>query len=95
MRLQAIAEDARATVFVSTTSVADRIRQQFSLNPMLAKMPCVAIEDVPDDLADAWREPELDSTSLALLQYTSGSTEKPKGAMASHGNLLHNASRGR
>jgi natural product biosynthesis luciferase-like monooxygenase protein len=33
----------------------------------------------------------LDETSLAFLQYTSGSTGSPKGVMVSHGNVLSNA----
>jgi acyl-CoA synthetase (AMP-forming)/AMP-acid ligase II/acyl carrier protein len=34
--------------------------------------------------------PALPSSSLALLQYTSGSTRSPRGVMLSHANLLHN-----
>ncbi len=36
--------------------------------------------------------PELDASDLCFLQFTSGSTSRPKGVMVTHGNLIENAS---
>jgi long-chain acyl-CoA synthetase len=38
--------------------------------------------------AAAFRPPELDHGSIAFLQYTGGTTGKPKGAVLTHGNIL-------
>jgi acyl-CoA synthetase (AMP-forming)/AMP-acid ligase II len=45
-------------------------------------------ETLPDP--DGWRAPPIDADTLALLQYTSGSTSSPKGVMLLHGNVVHN-----
>lgn len=40
--------------------------------------------------AQGWVRPAVDAASVALLQFTSGSTHAPKGVLVTHGNLLHN-----
>ncbi len=44
----------------------------------------------PQDGSSSWCRPGIQSTDLAFLQYTSGSTSSPKGVMVTHANLLHN-----
>ncbi|GHG66829.1 AMP-binding protein [Streptomyces glebosus] len=49
--------------------------------------------DAGDGAPDAWTAPEVSPQTLALLQYTSGSTGDPKGVMVTHGNLIANVER--
>lgn len=58
--------------------------------PVLALGHDIDVADIPDELADEWLEPPLRAESLALLQYTSGSTRQPRGVMVSHGNIMAN-----
>ncbi len=51
--------------------------------------PVAILEDVEENAAD-YIEPVLAADSLAVLQYTSGSTGEPKGVMITHGNMLEN-----
>ena len=41
--------------------------------------------------SERWSDPNVGAETIALLQYTSGSTSQPKGVLGTHSNLLHNS----
>ncbi|WP_037922491.1 fatty acyl-AMP ligase [Streptomyces violaceorubidus] len=89
-RLVGIAGDAGARVlFTDTAGLTEA--QAWAREEGLHDLTCHSVGDDDAD-ADTWgprTEPGPDT--LALLQYTSGSTGSPKGVMVRHGNLLRNA----
>ncbi len=90
-RLRAILEDARPRVVLTTAALAAE-QSRWSLHaPELAEMPWVATDAIGGELAGRWRDPGAGAATVAFLQYTSGSTDDPKGVMVTHGNLLHNS----
>ena len=89
-RLVAIAADSQATSILTTTEIVSN-PTRLDHNPALKNRRWLATDELTDELAENWRAPDIDSETLAFLQYTSGSTGTPKGVMVSHGNLLHNS----
>jgi acyl-CoA synthetase (AMP-forming)/AMP-acid ligase II len=90
-RLRAIISDAQPSVVLTTSAILSNSEGLFTQAPELQKMRWLASDKVSDDPAQEWRDPAVTSSTLALLQYTSGSTAEPKGVMISHGNLIHNS----
>jgi len=90
-RLRAIISDAQPTVVLTTSAILSNAEGLFAEAPELQTMRWLATDTVDGDLAKDWRDPAATGNTLALLQYTSGSTADPKGVMISHGNLLHNS----
>ncbi|WP_445249315.1 fatty acyl-AMP ligase [Microcoleus sp. OTE_8_concoct_300] len=90
-RIQAIVADAQATVVLTTTQTLSNVERRFAEAPDLADLRLLTTDNVARDLAEAWQEPAVTGDTLAYLQYTSGSTSKPKGVMISHRNAMHNS----
>lgn len=93
-RLKAIAQDAQASLVLSSGELLVSIQQK-SANATQAAMETFAVEHwldyaaLNDASADDWQMPDISGDTLAYLQYTSGSTATPKGVMMSHANLMH------
>ncbi|HVW47403.1 MAG TPA: fatty acyl-AMP ligase [Solirubrobacterales bacterium] len=86
-RLTRIAGDAEVVAVLTTGAIRDAARG--FVGDALAGPDWIAIDALPAADREYLREPGADD--LAFLQYTSGSTQDPRGVMLSHENLLSNS----
>jgi acyl-CoA synthetase (AMP-forming)/AMP-acid ligase II len=90
-RFGAIADDSRAKFVIARRSLLASTRDVPSDGLRPGSLKWIAIDALEQGLEDVWQDPDARADSLALLQYTSGSTGDPKGVMVSHGNLIANS----
>jgi acyl-CoA synthetase (AMP-forming)/AMP-acid ligase II len=88
--LARIAESAEPAMLITSPRIATALATAPTLR---ARVPRVL---VPGDLAGMAAShvptPSLDASTTAFLQYTSGTTGRPKGVIVSHGAIVSNAS---
>jgi acyl transferase domain-containing protein/acyl-CoA synthetase (AMP-forming)/AMP-acid ligase II/acyl carrier protein/SAM-dependent methyltransferase len=89
-RIGAIAADAQARFALTSSHLLSYGEPQFVPGSELQGLCWLETDSVDGSWAKEWQDPGANTDTLALLQYTSGSTAAAKGVMVSHGNVLHN-----
>jgi acyl-CoA synthetase (AMP-forming)/AMP-acid ligase II/acyl carrier protein len=94
--LKALVRDSQAGIILTTQQIYETIQAQGGLGEVVLHHVEYVITDdlirsVPrSPIHTSWTRPIIKQDDLAFLQYTSGSTARPKGVMVSHANLIHN-----
>ncbi|HEY9171783.1 MAG TPA: long-chain fatty acid--CoA ligase [Verrucomicrobiae bacterium] len=83
-----ILNDAGANVLITDKSMHEAVAKLVAARPSLQVLLVETFPTLP--AGTAFPGSTAGESDLAVIIYTSGTTGKPKGAMLSHGNLLHN-----
>ncbi|EOM76634.1 fatty-acid--CoA ligase [Rhodococcus rhodnii] len=83
-RLHAVLGDCKPSAILTATSSAAGVRQFFRALPAAERPRVIAVDAIPDTVAETWTRPEVTLDDIAYLQYTSGSTRTPAGVEITH-----------
>ncbi|HEY2942003.1 MAG TPA: GNAT family N-acetyltransferase [Vicinamibacteria bacterium] len=88
--LERVVEDAGVRTGITTSGLIRTLSPSRRVSPLsgLEWLDVAALEGAQPS---AWQPPATGPETIALLQYTSGSTTEPRGVVVTHGNLVSTA----
>ncbi len=89
-RLHAVLDDCAPAAILTTTAGAEGVRTFFRTRPAKERPRVIAVDAIPDEVGGTWEHVDIDESTIAYLQYTSGSTRIPTGVQITHLNLATN-----
>ena len=89
-RVAGILQDSGARVVLTNSATRRHVEPMLAGAPLPGGASWLCADTVPTSRADDYDARLPEPSSLAFLQYTSGSTGNPKGVMVTHANLIHN-----
>lgn len=89
-RLQSVIADSGASWLLAGTEILASLQADSGFDALLGGLHSLATDTLGEEVANQWRAPDVGRSTVAFLQYTSGSTGTAKGVVVSHGNLLSN-----
>ncbi len=86
-KINHVIDDAEPMGLITTRDVSDAGEK---LGWTCTRLEEILFESFTGEWAEHWTDPAVSPDDIAFIQYTSGSTNHPKGVMVSHGNIIHN-----